>query len=183
MPSFTQFDLAWMAGVIDLKGRLTYKNNRTRATRQITLTVDSKEHLVVRRLCAMTGTKPEFRKTSPLSPELLRRNCTEHCPEPHVHVDNEWTYGSIRWTATGASMVAVLGEIEPYITVDRGYQEAIDEVMASVSLEGRGSIAVVGGLIRLYELGWTIRQPFLRAVEQRLVNGSPDSSMDRAASS
>ncbi len=169
MPPFTKYDLAWMAGVVDLKGRLTYKKNRSRATRQITLTVDSKEHLVVRRLCSMTGTKPEFRRTSPLSPELLRRNCVEHCPEAHTHVDNDWQYGSIRWTITGASMVVVLDDIEPYVTVDRGYQEAINEVLADVSLEGRGSIAVVGSLVRLYELGWTIRQPFLHVVEQRAV--------------
>lgn len=169
MAPFTTHDLAWMAGVVDLKGRLIYKNNRTRRTRQITLTVDSKEHLVVRRLCGMTGTKPEFRKTSPLSKELLRRNCTEHCPEAHTHVDNDWQYGSIRWTITGASMVVVLDDIEKYITVDRGYREAIDEVLADVSLEGRGSIAVVSSLFRLYELGWTIRQPFLHVVEERAV--------------
>lgn len=167
MTPFTKYDLAWMAGVVDLKGRLTYKKNKTRATRQITLTVDSKEHQVVRRLCSMTGTKPEFRKTSPLSPELLRRNCAEHCPEAHTHVDMDWQYGSIRWTITGASMVVVLKDIEPYVTVDRGYQEAMDEVLADVSLEGRGSIAVVGSLVRLYELGWTIRQPFLHVVEER----------------
>ena len=113
MASFTEYDLAWMAGVIDLKGRLTYKKNRTRATRQITLTVDSKEHLVVRRLCGMTDTKPEFRTTSPLSPEILRRNCVEHCPEAHTHVEGSWQYGSIRWTVTGASMVVVMDGIGP----------------------------------------------------------------------
>ena len=182
---FTQYDLAWMAGVIDLKGRLTYKKNRTRATRQITLTVDSKEHLVVRRLCKMTGTKPEVRTTSPLSEELLRRNCAEHCPEAHTHVDTTWTYGSIRWTVTGASMVVILDGIESYTTLDRGYREAIDEVLDGIALEGRGSIAVVGSLIRLYELGWTLRQPLLHVVEQRLVavGPGPGSSMDRAASS
>lgn len=169
MEPFTKTDLAWMAGVVDLKGRLTFKRNKTRATRQITLTVDSKEHVVVRRLCGMTGTRPEFRRTSPLSPELLRRNCAEHCPEAHTHVGTDWQYGSIRWTITGASMVVVLDDIEPYVTVDRGYQEAINEVLAEVSLEGRGSIAVVGSLMRLHELGWTIRQPFLHVVEERMV--------------
>lgn len=171
----SKYDLAWMAGVIDLKGRLTYKKNRTRATRQITLTVDSKEHLVVRRLCGMTGTKPEFRTTSPLSAELLlRRNCIEHCPEPHTHIDtNSWQYGSIRWTVTGAAMVVVMDDIEPYLTVDRAYQEAINEVLADVSLDGRGSIAVVSSLIRLHDLGWTIRQPFLHAVEERMIVAAP----------
>jgi hypothetical protein len=169
MASFTGYDLAWMAGVVDLKGRLTYKKNRTRATRQITLTVDSKEHLVVRRLCDMTGTKPEYRTTSPLSPEILRRNCVEHCPEAHIHVEGSWQYGSIRWTVTGASMVVVLDSIGPYLTTDRGYQEAVDEVLTGVALEGRGSIAVVGSLARLYDLGWTIRQPLLHAVEERMV--------------
>src|SRR4029450_3189141 len=162
MGSFTEYDLAWMAGVVDLKGRLTYKKNRTRATRQITLTVDSKEHLVVRRLCGMTGTKPEYRTTSPLSPEILRRNCTEHCPEAHTHVDSTWQYGSIRWTVPGAAMGVCLDAIEPYLTTDRGYQEAVDEVMAGVALEGRGSIAVVGSLIRLHHLSWQGRTPPLR---------------------
>ncbi len=195
---FRPEELAWMAGVVDLKGRLTYKKNRTRATRQITLTMDSKEHLVVRRLCSMTGTKPEYRTTSPLSEQILRRNCTEHCPDAHVHVDSAWTHGSIRWTVTGASMVVILDNIEPFITVDRGYREAIDEVMEGVNLDSRGSTAVISSLIRLSELGWSMREPFLAIVEERGYDASeltarvaevyglaagPGSSMDRAASS
>lgn len=155
----SQVDLAWMAGIIDLKGRLTYKNNKTRKTRQITLTVDSKEILVVRRLCALTGTKPEVRNTSPVSEYLKRRGCIEHCPEAHVHIEGGFTTGSTRWTMTGTSMVVVLDSIEPFVTVDRGYAEAIEEVMRSPTLEGRGSTAVVGALARLYELGWALREP------------------------
>lgn len=185
----TQYDLAWMAGVIDLKGRLTFKNNRTRATRQITLNVDSKEHLVVRRLCAMTGTKPEYRNTSPVS-EYLRRSCLEHCPEPHVHNDGGFSHGSIRWTTTGTSMVTVLQNLEPYITVDRGYAEAMDEVMRGATLESRGAQAVISRLFHLYDLGWQLHEPMLGAVQDRLteleqkqLEAGPDSSTDRAASS
>lgn len=164
----SQVDLAWMAGIIDLKGRLTYKNNKTRATKQITLTVDSKEILVVRRLSALTGTKPEVRSTSPVS-EYLKRGCAEHCPDPHVHNEGGFTTGSTRWTVTGTSMVIVLDSIEPFVTVDRGYAEAIDEVMRAPALEGRGSTAVIGSLTRLYELGWTLREPLLGIVKDHIL--------------
>ena len=97
----------------------------------------------------------------------------EHCPEAHIHVEGSWQYGSIRWTVTGASMVVVLDSIGPYLTTDRGYEEAVDEVLTGVALEGRGSIAVVGSLARLYDLGWTIRQPLLHAVEERMVTATP----------
>jgi hypothetical protein len=157
-----QTDLAWMAGVIDLKGRLTYKTNRARRTRQITLNVDSKEFHVVRRLCSMTGTKPEMRTTSPVS-DYLKRGCSEHCPEAHVHAEG-FAHGSTRWTITGAAMVVVLDNIEPYISLDRGFSEAIDEVVNGLTLEGRGATAVLGSLSRLLGLGWSVRKPFLEAV-------------------
>ena len=164
----SQVDLAWMAGIIDLKGRLTYKNNKTRATRQITLTVDSKEILVVKRMCALTGTKPEVRSTSPVS-DYLKRGCAEHCPEAHVHNEGGFVVGSTRWTVTGTSMVVVLDAIEPFVTVDRGYGEAIEEVMKSPTLVGRGSTAVIGSLTRLYELGWTLREPLAGFAKDHVV--------------
>ncbi len=168
----SQVDLAWMAGIVDLKGRLTLKNNKTRATKQITLTVDSKETLVIRRLSSMTGTRPEIRSTSPVS-EYLRRGCVDHCPEAHIH-EGGFSHGSTRWTITGTGMVVVLDGIEPFITVDRGYAEAIDEVMRSPALEGRGSTAVMSSLTRLYELGWALREPLLSFAKDHIVNIDDD---------
>src|SRR6188474_1767126 len=113
--------LGWMAGIVDLKGRLVYKNNKTRATPQVVLTVETKEYPIVKALGVLTGTRAEFRRAQPLK-EFMRRACADHCPEAHVHVADEREMPQVaRWTITGAGMVVVLSNLMPYLTVDRGY--------------------------------------------------------------
>src|SRR6185503_19478151 len=98
--------LGWMAGVIDLKGRLIRKKNKTRATPQVVLIVETKEYMVVKELSSLTGTSPETMDRRPLR-EWMRKGCSEHCPEAHVHVgDSEYEHLYMppiaRWTITGA---------------------------------------------------------------------------------
>lgn len=166
----TDQNKAWMAGVIDLKGRLSAKQNATRKTRQHTWSVDSKEMIVVRRMCELTGTKPESRANRKLS-EIFRRNCTEHCPEAHVHVDYEGLEMPhvLRWTSTGAGLVIVHTNLEPFLQVDRGYKEVVDEILEDPAVDHRGSASVLKSAARLQALGWSIPEPYASALEDRVL--------------
>jgi hypothetical protein len=160
--------LGWMAGVIDLKGRLVRKNNKLRKTQQIVLIVETKEQLVIKELGSLTGTSPEQIERRPLK-EWMRRGCTEHCPEAHIHVGDELEQLFMppisRWTITGAGMVVVMTNLMPFIQIDRGYSEAIEEVIANTPLTGQGSAAVVSSIRRLSLLGWDLPEDYQVAME------------------
>lgn len=154
-----------MAGVIDLKGRLTIKNNKARATRQIVLSVESTEIPVVRRLARMTGGRPEARPQAPLK-DWMRRGCNDHCPEPHVHIhDHREMPPNLRWTLTGASAAVVMITLLPFLTVDKGFEEVIEEIVESVPLAGQGATAVLRSLKRLSDLGWDLPERFEQAIQ------------------
>jgi hypothetical protein len=157
-------DLGWMAGVIDLKGRLLHKKNQTRRTRQIVLAVETQQMEIINGLSQLTGTEPEIMAAKPLS-EFLRRACAEHCVEAHVHVEKYGMYmpATGRWTITGGGMVVVLDTLMPYLRVDRGYREATQEATEFLTLNGRGSGAVIRSLLRLRGLGWKLRPEFEKA--------------------
>lgn len=157
-------DLAWMAGVLDLKGRVIIKNNKSRATPQVVLAVQSKEFPVIRRLGMLTGTNPELMTERPVK-DFMRKGCDDHCPEAHVHVshggyESGFLPPNARWTITGAGMVVVLDNLHPYLQVDRGYQEVIDQLTAETVLQGRGVGMVRKQLDRLKELGWQVPAEF-----------------------
>ena len=158
-------ELGWMAGVIDLRGRIVYKNSALRKkNRQITLVAESKELPVIRRLAQLTGTKPEARNQSALS-EFIRKGCREHCPEVHIHVGPEVFLPSIsRWTISGAAMVCVLDNLQPFLMVDRGYPEAVEEARANTTLVGQGATATIRSLRRLEALGWDLPDEYAHAV-------------------
>lgn len=159
--------LGWVAGVIDLKGRLIFKHNQQRATPQVVLMVESKEMPVIRELNNLTGTRSEARDRRPLK-NFMRKGCTEHCPEAHIHIHEEleglYLPAIARWTVTGAGMYVVLDNVLPYIQIDRGYTEAMAQVMENTALDGQGSGAVVSSLRRLHGLGWELPREFKEAV-------------------
>lgn len=160
--------LGWMAGVVDLKGRLLYKNNRQRATPQVVLMVETKEYPIIKALGALTGTRAEFKKAQPLK-DFMRRSCADHCPEAHIHVGDEREMPQVaRWTITGAGMVVVLTNLMPYLTIDRGYTEAIEQVRSATALEGQGSGMVMVSLQRLMVLGWELPDEYAKALQDHL---------------
>lgn len=168
--------LGWMAGVIDLKGKLLIKRNKQRATAQHVLVVQSKEAGVVSELSKMTGTKPEMVTTSPL-PDFMRRNCSQHCPEAHVHVSETLTSMPQmgRWSCTGAAMVVVLDNLLPYLVVDRGWEEVIEKIEDTTTLSSHGSGAVLASLRRLRDLGWVLPGPYDLAVRSKDVSNTGSS--------
>lgn len=152
--------LGWVAGVLDLRGRIGFKNNATRhGTRQVTLFVESKEYQVIQRLARLTGTKPDLRPQRPLK-DFMRRNCAEHCPEQHVHVGDDFSLAMppmARWTVTGSALVIVLDNVLPYTEVNHDdWVAAAEEADAGASLNGRGAHAVLSSVRRLQALGWEI---------------------------
>lgn len=153
--------LGWMAGIVDLKGRILRKNNQTRSTPQVTLAIETKELSIIKALGRMTGTNPEFRSQRPLA-DWMQRGCAEHCPEQHVHhVRDGLTMPAVaRWTVSGAAMVVILENLAPFLLVDRGYEVATDEARAGTVFQGQGSGAIVKALRRLRALGWEMPEDF-----------------------
>jgi hypothetical protein len=157
--------LAWMAGIIDLKGRIAYKNNKARRSRQTVLFVETKIFTIVTAMAGMTWTSPDMKQAKPLS-EFIRRGCVEHCPEAHVHVDKMGLMMPqvSRWTVTGAAMVVVLHNLQPYLMVDRGYGAIVAEVLANQKLVGPGANAMLVAVRRLQRAGWKIPEPYRGAL-------------------
>lgn len=163
----TPATMGWMAGIIDLKGRIYTKKNQSRATPQVVLMVESRYPGIVRRLGELVGTRPEVMQSKPLK-DFMRRGCREHCAEPHVHVnDDRIMPGVYRWTVTGLSMAIVLKALEPLLIEDKAYQEHADEVLAVAAIEGQGSAATLAAVNRMHLLGWPLPEKVTRELERR----------------
>lgn len=154
-------DLAWLAGIFDMKASLIRKKNKLRNTPQIVLYIESKNHAVVRTVARMTGTSPEMQPAKKPA-AWMRRSCAEHCPEAHVHVgDAEWRMPAItRWTITGAAAAVVLYNVMPYMRTDDGLSEGLAEIFSQVVTTGQGWGAIRAALRRLRDLGWALPEQF-----------------------
>jgi hypothetical protein len=150
-----------MAGVIDLKGRVTKKDNKFRkGTQQITLLVETREVKVVKELASLTGTMPEIRERQPLK-EWMRRGCVEHCPEQHVHVADERAMPKMgRWTISGGGLAVVLFNLLPFLLSQDEYKEVYDQIMKESPIDGRGSGAVIASIRRLGLIGWDLPEEY-----------------------
>lgn len=136
----TAGDIGWVAGVIDSRATLFVRHSATGAPlASVTLTVAAERRALVERLCALTGvTVVQTRK------DYNRSSCSEHCPEKHVHISNDY----YRWSLTGARALVVLRLCLPYLTV-RSEQAA---QMISECRETRVTSAPVA---RMRALGWS----------------------------
>lgn len=164
-------DMAWLAGVFDMKAKLIRKKNRQRNTSQVVLYVDSKNHTVVRTVARMTGTQPEMQAAKGPS-DWMRRGCAQHCPDAHVHVgDFTWGMPAItRWTITGAAAAVILHNVMPYMRTDQGLSEALQEILSQVVTEGQGWGATRAALRRLRDLDWELPERFRDLdIDQRLL--------------
>lgn len=148
---------AWMAGILDLKGRLRRVEAASRRTPLFKVMVESQHLGVVRRLADYTATRPSYAQSRPLSASI-RRSCKDHCPEPHKHVQPQMpTVG--RWDMTGAGAVIVLTGLLPYIAGDvAAYEEFIEEATSFIPTDRSrpGRYAVEQAMKRLGKLGWPI---------------------------
>lgn len=150
--------LAWMAGIIDLRGRVTYKTNPNRKnSSQCTLYIETINMEIIERLCQLTGTSIE-KKNRAGRPETVegwyRKGCEEHCPEQHVHVAGFDAISSGRWSISGAGLVVVGEGIMPYLVSPALVQEAVRYARQYLVVNGRGAGSSVATLRRLDALGW-----------------------------
>lgn len=147
---------AWMAGIVDYRGRVVYKNNKTRKwSNQVTLYVESVQMPVIARLAELTGGNPEVKVRKRNTIEgWYRRGCDEHCPDGHIHVSPGDIGDTARWTISGSAMSVILSAIQPYLVQDRGFTEAIAYGLKNMTLMGQGAAATVTALRRLHGLGW-----------------------------
>jgi hypothetical protein len=149
--------LAWMAGIIDYKGKITYKVNKTRATtRQVTLYVESVQVPIINRLAELTGTKPEPKNKRDRFDGWYRKGCEDHCPDQHIHVNGTEFAPAARWTISGAPMAVILTALQPYLLQDKGFSEAVHYAFGNMILFGQGAGQTVASLRRLDALGWDL---------------------------
>lgn len=150
-------DLAWLAAILDLKGHIIRKNNKTRRTPQLVLMVESAQLRVIERLCTLTGQSVEpIRHDGRRHGDWKQRGCSEHCPEAHVHHEGTAMPPIGRWTATGASAAIVLHNVIPFMVTDHGLEAMKDEILGNVVLSGRGSTSTIMAVRRLAALGWEL---------------------------
>jgi len=161
-------DYAWVAAMLDSRGYVQTKKNKERAegSEQIVLVLRTKHHEIAQRLCAMTGTAPSLLDPKKVSPELMRRQCVEHCPEAHVHVDTFMQLPMITtWTVTGVAAAIVLWNVRKYMVTSREpWDWAMEQSMRQMKLAGPGSSSTKQVVQRLSGLGWnipTILKPFI----------------------
>lgn len=153
-------DRAWVAAMLDSRAYIQKKHNKERAegSEQIVLVLRTKHHEIAQRLCMMTGTAPALLDQKKVSPELMRRQCVEHCPEAHVHVDTIALLPMITtWTVTGVSAAIVLWNVRKYMVTSREpWDWAMEQSFRQMKLKGQGSASTRQVVQRLSALGWNI---------------------------
>lgn len=149
--------LGWMAGILDMKGKVVVKRNQMRATPQVVLYVESGILTIVRELGRMTGTKPE---PKPMSTAIWhRKGCSEHCEDAHIEVDSTHKLVS-RWTATGVAAAVIIDNLEPYLRDGQELLDAREILFENAVIVGQGAGATIKALLRLEGLGWEIPDQF-----------------------
>lgn len=145
---------AWMAGVIETRGKIRFTNDAERKTNQLVLQVRTSHTAIVTRLSELTGTKANY-VTAKQIRQADRRPCTEHCTDPHSHTVAEIPEFSI-WAISGAGAAIVLDNLAPFFVTETGVQTVADNILAGLPQAGRGRFAVDQTIIRLRKLGWRI---------------------------
>ncbi len=157
--------LAWMAGVVEMRGKIRVVDNPMRKTLQIRLQVQSQQIHIVQRLCAMTGVEIDSKPVRQID-SADRRGCVEHCPEAHVHGAKTMPRMGL-WAVTGTAAAIVLHNLSEHLHPDTDlsvldrYLDAVD-LPEDWSRPGRGMKAVFDSVNRLRTLGWKIPEPLSR---------------------
>ncbi len=152
----TEVDLGWAAAVLDCRGRVSLKKNKSRATVQRVIWADSKSEAIITRLSTMTGSGVEVKQNRILLAEWDRRGCVEHCPEPHVHEQRKNMPEIYKWQATGTAAAVVLYNLMPYLTDQESWRGVMTAALEDATTSGRGSGTVKLAVTRLSDLGWRL---------------------------
>jgi hypothetical protein len=149
----TDTDMAWLAAMLDFKGRFGVNRAQTTASgTQVRIRMVSSNEGVVRAMCEMTGLDPTRPKEFGTTKE--RRQCTRHCPEDHVHVI---TAKSLYFQVSGVAAAIVCYNLAPYLRVQKEKAlEIYDVYMRTDGGSARGRYRTKSAAERLRALGWRI---------------------------
>lgn len=169
--SISPIEIGWMVGLVDVKGRLQYKNNKLRATQQATLAIDSSSMAIIEKLATLTGVRAYVRPAQNAK-EWMQRRCVEHCPEKHdtYHHHLDWPQvipETGRWAISGAAMAIVLHSLVPYLSEREKWSGALSNALENSVLSGQGSGQTLQAIRRLRSLGWDLPELFAKALEKR----------------
>lgn len=146
-------DRAWMAAVIENRGKIHFTNDANRKTNQLVLRVSTKKMSVIEKLAALTGTKPNVHEARTIVVD--RRACTEHCDDAHVHTVAEIPEMGV-WAISGVGAAIVLADLREHFLDDTGIEALVDNLFAGLPPGGRGRAAVDNTIVRMRRLGWRI---------------------------
>ncbi len=146
-------DKAWMAAVVENRGKIHFTNVASRRTNQLVLRVTTKKMPVIERLATLTGTKPHLNRARTIVTE--RRGCAEHCDEAHVHTVAEIPEVGC-WAISGVGAAIVVDNLRPYFMDDTGIEVLVHNVLTGLPTAGQGRHAVDATIVRLRRLGWKI---------------------------
>lgn len=132
----TEAELAWMAGVIDARAKISYRKIVTTTLPQIS--VSGSDTQTLDKLAEFSGTKITIVKRS-----YSKFGCTQHCKEKHEHVLSV----TGRWIVTGSRATVILENVKPYIQVK------VAEVDAGLLL-GWQAYSKDATVQKMVELGW-----------------------------
>jgi hypothetical protein len=156
LPALRPAKLAWVAAILDQKGRISRIPNQQRATPQIVLRVTSANLAVVNHLCALTGST-EDRKLRRTKKAWMRRGCTTHCPEPDIEYPGTGDYPEYGcWSVTGAALIIVEWNVRKYMISGKDIRAAAREAEENLVTTGRGVGMVRHTMLRYEYLGWRI---------------------------
>ncbi len=144
---------AWMAGIIETRGKIHFTNDPSRRTNQLVLRIATARTNLASRLAALTGVKTHLNQARTITAD--RRACVEHCDDAHVHVVAEIPEVAV-WAISGAAAAIVLDNLRPYFIDDTGIQAVVDNILSALPTAGQGRAAVDASIIRLRRLGWSI---------------------------
>jgi hypothetical protein len=152
----TKIQKAWMAGVLETRGKIRFTNDASRKTNQLVLQLMSSHLHIAHEMARLTGTKVQSREAK-LIDIAARRGCVEHCPEAHVHVNNAEVPEIAIWSISGVGAAIVLNNLVGYmVNEDNTLLTVAGNIIAALPKGGAGRAAVDKTIIRLKKLGWTI---------------------------
>jgi hypothetical protein len=154
-------DLAWVAGVFDLKHSAIRRANDH--TRRLVLPVQDSDFAIIKRISDLSGSNVTPRTTTTPLPEWMRRACSDHCKDKHI------VYEALprrhEWKLNGISAAIILYNVLPYMIHRKDIQleGRMWETIKTTPYTGGGSTTCRVIIRKLSGLGW----------------GLPDYVMDR----
>lgn len=144
----------WFAGVIDARGHIEVSLRHDKP--QPRLSVTTRRLGLLHHLAALTGVEISVDERG-----YVRRQCSDHCQEPHVHVRQ-----SAKWRVDSARATIVLWNVRPHVVAMRSEVEMALRTGLQAWPAARGNTGM-----QMAALGWEI-PPHNRGILPENTGGS-----------